>query len=62
MKLNPDSLPAKLFKAFIEKEKRDSRRRPTMLFVGEKKQLWYFLMNQIDQTPEDGGEQETGEN
>ncbi len=61
MKLNPNSIPAKLLSAFIEKGKRDSRERPTMLFVGEKKQMWYFLMNQIDNKPseQDGDEKET---
>jgi len=59
MKLNPNGLPAKLLNAIIEKNKRDSREKPTMLFVGEKKQMWYFLMNQIDQAPpEDSGDKD----
>ena len=36
MKLNQNGLPAKLLKRLVEKEKRDNRRRPAMLFVGER--------------------------
>lgn len=56
MKLNQNGLPAKLLRRFIEKGKRDSRERPTTLFVGEKKQMWYFLMNQVDREPPEGAE------
>lgn len=56
MKLNQNGLPAKLLKRLVEKEKRDNRRRPAMLFVGEKKQMWYFLMNQVDREPLEGAE------
>lgn len=56
MKLNQNGLPAKLLKGLVEKEKRDNRRRPAMLFVGEKKQMWYFLMNQVDREPPEGAE------
>ena len=53
MSLNPNGLPAKLLRAFIEREK------PARPFVGEKKQMWYFLMNQIDQAPpEDSGDKD----
>ena len=55
--MKPDSLLGKLFQKYIEKEKQLHRKKPAMPFVGEKKQMWYFLMNQIDQTPpERGGE------
>lgn len=63
MRLNRNGLPAKLLKAFVEREKRDNREKPTRPFVGEKKQMWYFLMNQIDQAPqgESGKHEETEE-
>lgn len=56
--MRPDSLPSKLFQKYIEREKRHNREKPAMPFVGEKKQMWYFLMNQVDQSPpERGGEE-----
>ena len=59
MSLNPNGLPAKLLRAFIEREKRDNREKPARPFVGEKKQMWFFLMNQIDQAPpEDSGDKD----
>ncbi len=57
MKLRKDGFLAKYITKTVEKEKRRSQTRPAIPFVGEKKQMWYFLMNQIDGTaPEDGGE------
>ncbi|MGN0964407.1 MAG: hypothetical protein ACI4O6_03525 [Dysosmobacter sp.] len=54
MKLNQDGLLAKYLSRKIEKEKKRSREQPVMPFIGEKKQMWYFLMNQIDEkNPED---------
>ena len=54
MKLNQDGLLAKYLSRKIEKEKQRSREQPVMPFIGEKKQMWYFLMNQIDEkNPED---------
>ena len=54
MKLNQDGLLAKYLSRKIEKEKQRSREQPGMPFIGEKKQMWYFLMNQIDEkNPED---------
>lgn len=55
MSMNPDGLPAKLLKGLIRLEKRNNRNKPTRPFVGEKKQMWYFLMNQVDQEPPSGG-------
>lgn len=59
--MKPDSLPARLFRKYIEKEKQFHREKPTRPFVGEKKQMWYFLMNQVDRTPpeQDGGSEKT---
>ncbi len=57
MKLKKDGLLAKYIQKTVEKEKRKSQSRPAIPFIGEKKQMWYFLMNQIDGAPpEDGGE------
>jgi len=58
MKLRKDGLLAKYITTTVKKEKRKSRTRPVIPFVGEKKQMWYFLMNQIDGTPpeDDGGD------
>lgn len=62
MRMNPDGLPAKLLERFIQREKRNNREKPTRPFVGEKKQMWYFLMNQVDrEPPAGGGEPESGE-
>lgn len=61
MKLRKDGFLAKYIQKTVEKEKRKSQARPAIPFVGEKKQLWYFLMNQIDAAaPEDGGENDKG--
>lgn len=57
MELKKDGFLAKYIQKTVEKEKRRSQTRPAIPFVGEKKQMWYFLMNQIDGTaPEDDGE------
>lgn len=55
MKMNPDSLPAKLLQKVVQREKRNNREKPAMPFVGEKKQMWYFLMNQVDREPPSEG-------
>ncbi len=61
MKLKKDGLLAKYIQKTVEKEKRKSRTRPAIPFVGEKKQMWYFLMNQIDGTAPEDGEKTGGE-
>ena len=59
MKLNKDGFFAKKLIKNVEKEKRRNKERPMVPFVSEKKQMWYFLMNQIDKgAPENGNQQE----
>lgn len=48
MKLNKDGFLARCLKKNIEKEKRRNLERPAVPFINEKKQMWYFLMNQMD--------------
>lgn len=58
MKLKQDGFLAKCLGIVVEYERRKNRERPMMPFVNEKKQMWYFLMNQMDdKSPEDGGDE-----
>ena len=63
MKLDKDGFLAKALLKNVEKEKRRNRERPMVPFISEKKQMWYFLMNQIDKEAAEkgGGEEENGD-
>ena len=63
MKLDKNGFFAKRLLKDVEKEKRRSRERPAVPFIGEKKQMWYFLMNQIDkQEPADSDARDESRN
>ena len=48
MKLRADGFLGKYLRKTIEDGKRKHREKPVVPFVSEKKQMWYFLMNEID--------------
>jgi hypothetical protein len=56
--MGKDSFAAKALRKIVEFEKRKSRDLPAIPFVGEKKQMWYFLMNQVDKTPSEDEKEE----
>ena len=56
--MKKDGLFASILQAVIEEEKKKvATKRPDIAF-NQKKQLWYMLMNQIDNEPDDGEEAE----
>lgn len=55
--LKDDGLLAKYLRKKIEREKKHNREKPMVPFVNEKKQMWYYLMNQIDQKASESGEE-----
>lgn len=46
--MKKNGLFASLVRGVVEEEKQKYADRPPEPFMNEKKQLWYFLMNQID--------------
>lgn len=55
--LKDDGFLAKYLRKKIEREKKYNREKPMVPFVSEKKQMWYYLMNQIDQKASENGEE-----
>ena len=51
--MKKDGLFSQLLKATVEEEKKKYANKPPDLFTNQKKQMWYFLMNQIDGSQED---------
>lgn len=56
LELKENGFLAKYIKKTVEWEKKRNREKPVVPFVSEKKQMWYYLMNQIDKTSPEGEE------
>lgn len=54
--MKKDGLFSQLIKATVEEEKKKYANAEPDIFTNQKKQMWYFLMNQIDGTQEEGKE------
>lgn len=54
--MKKDGLLGQLIKATVEEEKKKYAGKEPDIFTNQKKQMWYFLMNQIDgaQNADDG--------
>lgn len=54
--MKKDGLLGQLIKATVEEEKKKYAGKEPDIFTNQKKQMWYFLMNQIDgaQNSDDG--------
>ena len=50
LELKENGFLARYIKKTVEWEKKRNREKPMVPFVSEKKQMWYYLMNQIDKT------------
>lgn len=46
--MKKDGLFSQLLKATVEEEKKKYANKPPDIFTNQKKQMWYFLMNQVD--------------
>ncbi len=58
MGFNKDGFLARQIKKNVEKEKLRYQKRPFVPFINENKQMWYFLMNQVDKEGSDGGSED----
>lgn len=56
--MKKDGIFSQLLKATVEEEKKRYANSPPDLFTNQKKQMWYFLMNQIDGTEEEKDKKE----
>lgn len=54
--MKKDGLFSQLIKATVEEEKKKYANVEPDIFTNQKKQMWYFLMNQIDAPQEEGKE------
>lgn len=57
--MKKDGIFSQLLKATVEEEKKRYANSPPDLFTNQKKQMWYFLMNQIDGTEEEKDKKES---
>lgn len=59
--MKKDGFFASLLKATVEEEKKKYAETPPDIFTNQKKQMWYFLMNQVDSVGEvtDGTDTDT---
>ena len=46
--MKKDGLFADIIRLTVEKQKKKYAEKPPELFTNQKKQMWYFMMNQID--------------
>lgn len=57
--MKKDGIFSQLLKATVEEEKKRYANSPPDIFTNQKKQMWYFLMNQIDGTEAEKDKEES---